>query len=70
MLLYTFLVTSFDQFKEYMISRILFSKFLDVIHGFTCASSIGNPLNNCLNVNIFIPSPGNGFYLASEALVE
>lgn len=70
MLLYTFLVTSFDQFKEYMISRILLSKFSDVIHGFTCANSIGNPLNNCLNVNIFIPSPGNGFYLASEALVE
>ena len=41
-LLYTFLVTSFFRYKEYMICLISFSKFSDVLLAFTCASTIGN----------------------------
>ena len=41
-LLYTFLVTSFAQYKEYMIYLIGFSKFSEVLPAFTCASAIGN----------------------------
>ena len=42
MLLYTFLVISFARYKEYINFMILFSKFLDVLPTFTCASAIGN----------------------------
>ena len=42
MLLYTFLVISFARYKEYINCMILFSKFLDVLPAFTCASAIGN----------------------------
>ena len=41
--LYTFLVISFSQYKEYMICLIPFSKFSDVLRAFTCASAIGSP---------------------------
>ena len=41
-LLYTFLVISFAWYKEYMVWRILFSKFSDVLPDFICASAIGN----------------------------
>ena len=41
-LLYTFLVISFARYKEYIISLISFSKFSDVLPGFTCASAINN----------------------------
>ena len=40
-LLYTSLVISFAWYKEYMISRISFSKFSDVLPAFTCAKAIG-----------------------------
>ena len=41
-LLYTFLVISFVRYKDYMIRRISFSKFSDVLPAFTCASVICN----------------------------
>ena len=41
MLFYAFLVISFAQCKEYMISIISFSKFLDVLPAFTGAKGIG-----------------------------
>ena len=53
-LLYTFLVTSFSRYKEYIIWRILFSKFLDVLPAFTFRTAIGYFWNIC---NILSPSP-------------
>ena len=41
-LLCTFLVISFARYKECIICLISFSKFSDVLPGFTCASAIGN----------------------------
>ena len=41
-LLYTFLVISFFRYKEYMIWRISFSKFSDMLPAFTYAKAIGN----------------------------
>ena len=51
MLIYTFLVISFAQYKESMICVISCSKFSDVVPAFTCAS-IGNLWSICLGVNI------------------
>ena len=42
MYLYIFLVISFAQYKEYVIFQTSFSKFLDILPAFTCASAIGN----------------------------
>ena len=42
MLLYTVLVISFAQYKEYMVCLISFTKLSDVLPAFTCASAIGN----------------------------
>ena len=42
MLLYTVLVISFSQYKEYIICLISFSKFSDVLPAFSCARAIGN----------------------------
>ena len=50
-LLYTFLKISFSQYKEYLIFQISFSKFSNVLHAFTCAST-GNLFSFCLWVNI------------------
>ena len=41
-LMYTFLVISFAQYKEYIICLISISKFSDVLPAFTCARAIGN----------------------------
>ena len=41
-LLYTFLVISLAQYKEYMIFLISFNKFSDKLSAFTYASTIGN----------------------------
>ena len=41
-LLYTFLVISFAQYKECIICLISFSKFSDALPAFTYASAIGN----------------------------
>ena len=52
-LLYTFLVNFFARYKTYMIWRISFSKFLDVLPAFTCTNTIDNLLISiCLSVNI------------------
>ena len=51
-LLYTFLVISFPQYKEYMICVISISTFLDVLPAFTCARAIGNLWSTCFGVNI------------------
>ena len=48
MLLYTFLVISFAQNKEYVSYLISFSTFSDVLPGSTCASVIGNLWSICL----------------------
>ena len=57
LLSYTFLVISFDQYKEYMIFLISFNKFSDVLPAFTFAKVIGNLLSICLGVDIFSPFP-------------
>ena len=51
-MLHTFLKISFDQYKEYLIFQISFSKFSNVLHAFTCASATGNLFSFCLRVNI------------------
>ena len=51
-LLYTFLVISFDWYKEYMIYMIWFSKFSDVLPAFTFVKAICNLWSICLEVNI------------------
>ena len=56
-LLYTFLVISFVQYKEYIIGLISFFKFSNVLHDFTCASAIGNLWIICVGVNTVICCP-------------
>ena len=56
-LLYTFFVISFAWYKEYMICRILFNKFSDVLPAFTCANATGNPWSICLGVINLSPLP-------------
>ena len=51
-LLYTFLVISFARYKEYIFHLILFSKYSDILHVFTCARAIGNLWSICLGLNI------------------
>ena len=41
-LLYTFVVISFAQYKVYIICLILYSKFSDVLLAFTCARAIAD----------------------------
>ena len=65
-LLYTFLVMSIVQYMQYMIWWILFSKFLDVLPAFPCASDIGNLWNICLGLNILSPFSYFTLYLASD----
>ena len=69
-LLYTFLVISFAQYKEYMICLSLFSKFLDVLIAFTCARAVGNLWSICLEATILRPLPYFALYLASDAIEE
>ena len=42
MLLYTFLVTSFAQYKEKTICLISFNKRFELLPAFTCAGTIGH----------------------------
>ena len=56
-LLYTFLVISFAWYQEYIICRISFEKFSDVLPAFTCARAIGNLWSICLGVKILRSSP-------------
>ena len=55
MLLYTFLVISFDWHEEQTICLISFNKLSDLLPAFTCIRAIGNLWNNCLGVNILSP---------------
>ena len=47
MLLHTFLVISFAQYKEYIICLILFSKFPNVLPAFTSARTVANLWSIC-----------------------
>ena len=49
---YTFLLTSFARYKEYMICWISYCELSDVLPAFTCARTIENLWSNCLGVNI------------------
>ena len=57
MLLYTFLVIYFSQYKKYIIWMISFSKFSDVLLGFTYSSAISNFWRFCLSVSILSRFP-------------
>ena len=50
--LYTFLVISFAQYKEYIFCLVSFSKFSDALPAFTCSSAVGNLWIICLGLNI------------------
>ena len=65
-LLYTFIVISFARYKEYMISLISFSKFSEVLPGFTCARTSGNFGSTFLGGNILRPSSCFILDLASD----
>ena len=47
-LLYKFLIISFDRYKEYFIWRISFSKFSGVLLTFPYAKAVDNPWSICL----------------------
>ena len=70
MLLYTFLVISFDWYKEYIICLISFCKFSEVLPAFTYPRAIGNLWSICLGVNILRPSPYFVLYLTSDTILE
>ena len=57
MLLYTFLVISFDWYKEQTICLISCNRFYEVLPAFTCARAIGNLWSNCLGANNSNPVP-------------
>ena len=61
MLLYTFLVISFDWYKEQTIFLISFNRLFELLPAFTCAGAIGNLWSNCIGVNILSPVPVVGF---------
>ena len=63
-LLYTFLVISFFQYKEYMIWKNSFNLMLPA---FTCASANGNLWRIYLKVNISSPFPYFDLYLALDS---
>ena len=69
-LLYTFLVTSFLWYREYIICLISFSRFSNILPAFTCASAIGNLWSICLGGNILRPSLYFLLYLASDTILE
>ena len=54
-LLYTFFVTSFARFKDYMSCLILLSNFSDSFPAFTWASAISNRSTTCLELSILSP---------------
>ena len=56
-LLYTLLVSSFAQYKEYITWPVSLSNFSDVLLAFTCARAIGNLCSRCLGVNFLNPLP-------------
>ena len=54
-LLYTFLVISFDWYREQTICLISFNKFFGLLPAFTCARAIVNLWSICWAVNILSP---------------
>ena len=50
-LLNTFLVICFAQYKEYIVWRISFSMISDVLPAFTCTRAIGNLWSICLRIS-------------------
>ena len=52
-LLYTFVITSFAQYRFYIICLISFCIFLDAFPAFTCASAIDYFWSICFGVNFF-----------------
>ena len=54
MLLYTFLVIYFSQYKKCIIWRISFSNFSDVLSALTYARGVGSLWSICFGVNILI----------------
>ena len=57
MLLYAFLVISFDWCKEYTICLISFNKRSELLPAFICARAVGNLWSNSLRVIILSPVP-------------
>ena len=57
MLWYTFLVISFDWYREKKICLISFNKFSELLPAFTCARATGNIWSIYFGVNIVIPVP-------------
>ena len=70
-LLYTFLVISFDWYKEQTICLIPFNKFSELFPAFTYARAIGNLWSNCLGVNILSPLPSFfALFFVSDTIEE
>ena len=55
MMLFTFLVISFDQYKEYTICLISFNKLSQLLPALIYARAVGNLLSICLGVHILSP---------------
>ena len=68
-LLYTFFVLFFAQYKQYMLCLISFSNFSDLLPVSTCASATGNLWSICLEVNILSPFHFNVLCLASNGII-
>ena len=66
MLLYTFLVISFAQYKEKTICLISFNKRFELLPAFTCARAIGHLWSICLGVNTV---PSCALYIASDLIL-
>ena len=67
-LLQSFLVISFAQYKQYIICPILVNKISDVLHAFTCVSAIVNLLGIYSGVNILSPFSCFASYLGLDTI--
>ena len=70
MLLYNFLVISFEWYKESRICLISFNILPELLPAFACARGIGNLRSIYLGVNILSPSPYFVLYLPSDSKKE
>ena len=70
MLLYTFLVTYFDWYKEKIICLISLNTFSELLPAFTCARAIGNFWSIYLGVNILNLFPLVTSCFASDTIGE
>ena len=69
-LLYTFLVISVAQYKEYITCLIVFIKFSNVLPAFTCANIIGSLWSIYSGAFILGLSPWIMLFLASGGIEE